>query len=92
MPNSFKTYFEESNYYNDTLHPQFWDENLDYENKKVAVIGSGATAITIVPEIAKKARHVVMIQRSPSYVVSRPRVDSINKFLSKFLPQRFTYF
>ena len=74
------------------IHPQFWDENLDYKNKKVAVIGSGATAITIVPEIAKKAKHVVMIQRSPSYVVSRPRVDSINKFLSKFLPQKFTYF
>ena len=74
------------------IHPQFWDKNLDYKNKKVAVIGSGATAITIVPEIAKKAKHVVMIQRSPSYVVSRPRVDSINKFLSKFLPQKFTYF
>ena len=74
------------------IHPQFWDENLDYKNKKVAVIGSGATAITIVPEIAKKAKHVVMIQRSPSYVVSRPRVDVINKFLSKFLPQKFTYF
>ena len=73
------------------IHPQFWDENLDYKNKKVAVIGSGATAITIVPEIAKKAKHVVMIQRSPSYVVSRPRVDVINKFLSKFLPQKFTY-
>ena len=63
------------------------------KNKKVAVIGSGATAVTIVPEIAKKANHVVMIQRSPTYVVSRPSVDSINKFLrKKFLPTRVTYF
>ena len=74
------------------IHPQFWEENLDYENKKVVVIGSGATAITIVPEIAKKAEHVVMLQRSPSYVISRPSVDIINKFFGKFLPQRLTYF
>ena len=74
------------------IHPQFWEENLDYENKKVVVIGSGATAITIVPEIAKKAEHVVMLQRSPSYVISRPSIDTINKSLGKFLPQRLTYF
>ncbi len=74
------------------IHPQFWNEKIDYRNKKIAVIGSGATAVTIVPEIAKKAEHVVMIQRSPTYVVSRPSEDAINKFLRKFLPVKLTYF
>ncbi len=74
------------------IHPQFWDETLDYKNKKIAVIGSGATAITIVPAIAEKAEHVVMIQRSPTYVVSGPSEDAINKFLRKILPVRITYF
>ena len=74
------------------IHPQFWDESLDYKNKKIAVIGSGATAITIVPAIAENAEHVVMIQRSPTYVVSRPSKDAINKFLKKILPTRITYF
>ena len=74
------------------IHPQFWDESLDYKNKKIAVIGSGATAITIVPAIAKKAEHVVMIQRSPTYVVSGPSQDAINKFLRKILPTKITYF
>ena len=74
------------------IHPQFWNETIDYRNKKIAVIGSGATAVTIVPEIAKKAEHVVMIQRSPTYVVSRPSEDAINKFLRKFLPVKLTYF
>ena len=74
------------------IHPQFWNEKIDYQNKKIAVIGSGATAVTIVPEIAKKAEHVAMIQRSPTYVVSRPSEDAINKFLRKFLPVKLTYF
>ena len=74
------------------VHPQFWDESLDYENKNIAVIGSGATAVTIVPAIAEKAKHVVMVQRSPTYVVSGPSEDSINKFLRRFLPIKLTYF
>ena len=74
------------------IHPQFWNDQLDYINKKVVVIGSGATAITLVPAIAEKAKHVVMLQRSPSYVVSRPSEDAINRFLRKFLPIKFTYF
>ena len=57
------------------IHPQFWDESMDYSNKKVIVIGSGATAITLVPAIAQKAEHVTMLQRSPSYVVSGPGED-----------------
>ena len=74
------------------IHPQFWNDQLNYINKKVVVIGSGATAITLVPAIAEKAKHVVMLQRSPSYVVSRPSEDAINKFLRKFLPIKLTYF
>ena len=86
-------YFKnQENFKGQIIHPQFWDDSVNYENKKVAVIGSGATAVTIVPEIARKANHVVMIQRSPTYVVSRPSVDSINKFLRKFLPIKVTYF
>ena len=74
------------------IHPQFWDESLDYSNKKVIVIGSGATAVTLVPAIAKKAEHVTMLQRSPSYVISGPGEDSWSKSLNKILPTRFTYF
>ena len=74
------------------IHPQFWDETIDYRNKEIAVIGSGATAMTIVPAIADIAKHVVMIQRSPTYVVSRPSEDMINKFLRKFLPVKISYF
>ena len=86
-------YFKnQENFEGKVIHPQFWDETLDYKNKKVAVIGSGATAVTIVPAIAEKAEHVVMVQRSPTYVVSGPSEDSINKFLRKILPIKATYF
>ena len=82
----------QENFEGQIIHPQFWDESLEYEDKKIAVIGSGATAITIVPAIAEKAEHVVMIQRSPTYVVSGPSEDSINKSLRKILPVKLTYF
>jgi len=86
-------YFKnQENFKGQIVHPQFWDESLDYKNKKIAVIGSGATAITIVPAIAEKAEHVVMIQRSPTYVVSGPSEDVINKFLRRILSERITYF
>ena len=88
MP-SFKN---EENFEGDIVHPQFWNEEIDYANKKIAVIGSGATAITIVPAIAEIAEHVTMIQRSPTYVVSGPSEDKINKFLRKILPTKITYF
>jgi monooxygenase len=74
------------------IHPQFWDESMDYSNKKVVVIGSGATAITLVPAIAQKAEHVTMLQRSPSYVVSSPGEDSWSHSLNKILPLRLSYF
>ncbi len=82
----------QENFEGNIIHPQFWDESLDYKDKKIAVIGSGATAVTIVPAIAEKAKHVVMVQRSPTYVVSGPSEDSINKFLRNFLPVKLTYF
>lgn len=73
------------------VHPQDWPENLNYRDKKVVVIGSGATAITLVPEMAKDARHVVMLQRSPTYVVSNPESDVLANFLNKFMPEKLAY-
>lgn len=73
------------------IHPQKWRENVDYRSKKVVVIGSGATAITLVPEMAKDAKHVVMLQRSPSYVISRPDTDATNNFFLKILPAQLRY-
>jgi cation diffusion facilitator CzcD-associated flavoprotein CzcO len=73
------------------VHPQFWPEELDYGGRKVVVIGSGATAVTIVPEMAKGAAHVVMLQRSPTYMVSRPSEDGIANFLRRVLPSKLAY-
>jgi len=70
------------------VHPQLWPENLDYKNKNVVVIGSGATAMTIVPAMAKDAAKVVLLQRSPTYVVARPDVDVFaDKIRAKFSPK-----
>ena len=63
------------------VHPQHWPEDLDYENKRVVVIGSGATAVTLVPALAKSASHVTMLQRTPSYVLPVPVDDPIAKHL-----------
>jgi len=73
------------------VHPQKWPESLDYRGKKVVVIGSGATAVTLVPEMAKDAAHVTMLQRSPTYVVSRPAKDAIADFLRDHLPAKLAY-
>ena len=73
------------------VHPQFWPKDLDYAGKRVVVIGSGATAMTIVPSMAGTAAHVTMLQRSPTYVVARPDVDSVAEFLRKFLPAKLAY-
>ncbi|SFA37890.1 Predicted flavoprotein CzcO associated with the cation diffusion facilitator CzcD [Paracoccus halophilus] len=67
--------------------PQFWPEDLDYAGKKVALIGSGATAVTIVPEMAKTAAHVTMIQRSPSYIYNWPVDDKSAARMMKYLPK-----
>ena len=73
------------------VHPQKWDTTINYENKKVIVIGSGATAFTLVPEMAKKAEKVIMLQRSPTYVVNLPSEDIVAKSFQKFLPGNITY-
>lgn len=77
------------------VHPQHWPEDLDYSGKKVVVIGSGATAVTLVPAMAGSnpgsAAHVTMLQRSPSYIFSLPAVDKISEVLGRFLPDRWVY-
>jgi monooxygenase len=73
------------------LHPQHWPEKLDYSGKKVVVIGSGATAVTIVPVMARSAAKVVMLQRTPTWMVSRPAIDPFSKFMRKILPEKLAY-
>jgi cation diffusion facilitator CzcD-associated flavoprotein CzcO len=73
------------------IHPQKWPEDLDYAGKRVVVIGSGATAVTIVPEISRDAAHVTMLQRSPTYMATLPPEDPITTFLRKFLPEMWVY-
>ena len=73
------------------VHPQFWPEDLDVAGKDVVVIGSGATAMTLVPALADTAKHVTMLQRSPTYVVARPDVDKLANRLRKVLPDKQAY-
>jgi monooxygenase len=73
------------------VHPQHWPEDLDYRGKRVVVIGSGATAVTLVPAMAADAAHVTMLQRSPTYVVSRPAEDRIANWLRAKLPLTTAY-
>ena len=73
------------------VHPQAWPEDLDYAGKKVVIIGSGATAVTLVPEMAKTAGHVTMLQRSPTYMVSRPAEDAFANWLRRNLPPMLAY-
>ncbi len=75
----------------DIVHPQHWPEDLDYAGKRVVVIGSGATAVTLVPAMAEEAAHVTMLQRSPTYIASMPAEDPIASGLRKLLPQRAVY-
>ena len=73
------------------FHPQLWPEDLDYKGKRVVVIGSGATAMTLVPAMADDVEHITMLQRSPTYVVSAPDKDVIANTLRKFLPDMLAY-
>jgi monooxygenase len=73
------------------VHPQQWPEDLDYSGTRVVVIGSGATAVTLVPAMAKTAAHVTMLQRSPTYVISRPDIDTISQALGKIFPEKLAY-
>ncbi len=73
------------------IHPQQWPQDLDYAGKRVVVIGSGATAVTLVPAMAETAAHVTMLQRSPTYIVARPSEDVIANFLHRVLPSRVAH-
>jgi monooxygenase len=73
------------------IHPQYWTPDIDCRGKQVVVIGSGATAVTLVPDIAQHARQVVMLQRSPSYIMALPSHDLIANWLRRFLPPSAAY-
>jgi monooxygenase len=73
------------------VHPQHWPEDLDYAGKRVVVIGSGATAVTLVPALAERAAQVTMLQRSPTYVISRPAADAFAGVLRRLLPEKAAY-
>jgi monooxygenase len=73
------------------VHPQLWPKDLDYMGKRVVVIGSGATAVTLVPAMAKQASHTTMLQRSPTYVVSLPAEDPIARAVRRVLPTKAAY-
>ena len=79
------------NYEGEIIHPQHWPENLDYKNKRVVVIGSGATAVTIVPEMADETSEIIMLQRSPTYVGAFPNKDKYAELLKKYLPKKVAH-
>ena len=86
--NGYTPHFEgREDFSGEIVHPQHWPEELDYAGKKVVVIGSGATAVTLIPAMAETAGHVTMLQRSPSYVMPAPRQDPIANTLRKLLPE-----
>jgi cation diffusion facilitator CzcD-associated flavoprotein CzcO len=74
----------------EVIHPQFWPEDLEYADKRVVVIGSGATAITLIPSMAEQAAHVTMLQRSPTYIASMPEVSPVAKIFRRVLPKRWS--
>lgn len=76
------------NFKGPVVHPQFWPEDLDYTGKNMVIIGSGATAITLVPSVADKVSHVTMLQRSPSYIISVPGEGLFEKITKALLPVR----
>jgi len=90
--NPYRPHFEgEEDFEGVIFHPQHWPKDLDYKGKRVVVIGSGATAMTIIPSMADDVEHITMLQRSPTYVVSRPDRDAIANFLRKILPEKIAY-
>ena len=74
------------NFAGEVVHPQFWPESLDYTGKRVVVIGSGATAVSMIPSLTEKAGHVTMLQRSPTYMLSMPRIHPVVQAIRKVLP------
>ncbi|MFF0542266.1 flavin-containing monooxygenase [Nocardia thailandica] len=80
-----------ADYAGTVVHPQHWPEDLDYAGKRVAIIGSGATAVTLGPAMARAAAQVTMVQRSPTYILSAPSADAVALRLRRFLPERLAY-
>ncbi len=74
------------------VHPQHWPEDLDYKNKNVVVIGSGATAVTLIPSMANETKHITMLQRSPTYYMVRPNIDPLGSIFRKFMGKTVSYF
>ena len=81
-----------NNFDGQIIHPQQWPEDLEYSNKKVVVIGSGATAVTIIPSMAEKVSHITMLQRSPTYFMTPPDTNGIDTFLKKYTTDKIGYF
>ena len=80
-----------SNFRGTVIHPQKWPENLDYNGKKVIVIGSGATAVTLLPAMADKTKHITMVQRSPTYIGALPNKDKVANGIKKILPKKIAH-
>ena len=83
--------FDFSEFAGEVVHPQFWPEELDYNGKRIVVVGSGATAVTIVPAMSDKAAKVTMLQRTPTWMWARPAKDAFANFLRKVLPENIAY-
>ena len=89
---AYRPRFEgEDSFQGPVIHPQFWPQDLDYTGKRVVVIGSGATAVTLVPSLAAKASHVTMLQRSPTYIMKLPNRNGLYISLKKWLPKNLAY-
>jgi cation diffusion facilitator CzcD-associated flavoprotein CzcO len=89
---AYRPHFEgEDTFSGRIVHPQFWPAGLDYRGRRVVVVGSGATAVTLVPTLAQDAAHVTMLQRSPTYIVSRPSEYRFAQRLRRWLPARVAY-
>jgi len=82
----------QNNFKGTIIHPQHWPENLDYKEKNVVVIGSGATAVTLIPSMADETKHITMLQRSPTYYMVRPNIDPIGAFFRRFMGKTVSYF
>jgi monooxygenase len=81
----------QAEYEGEIIHPQKWPENLDCSNKKIVVIGSGATAVTIVPKLASQASHITMLQRSPTYIGALPNKDKVGTFMKRIFSKKLAY-
>lgn len=79
------------NFQGKRVHPQFWPQDLDYTDKNITIIGSGATAITLLPSLAEKAKHVTMLQRSPSFILSIPHQDGLERLIRRWCPKSWEH-